>query len=96
MHQLCVLVFRHKGQNPTDARLAIHQPPRKGADDTPPVQQQIDVINERLENLTNLFLTLDRRIKPLYETIRLTYEKSEVLNQRINALIDSIRMGEPL
>ena len=43
-----------------------------------------------------MFLNLDRRIKPLYETIRLTYQKSEILNQRINALIDSIRMGEPL
>ena len=60
------------------------------------VQQQIDTINQRLANLSNMFLNLDRRIKPLYETIRLTYQKSEILNQRINALIDSIRMGEPL
>ena len=59
------------------------------------LQEQIDVINERMANLSNLFLNLDRRIKPLYETIRLTYQKSEVLNQRINTLIDSIRMGEP-
>lgn len=59
------------------------------------LQHQIDVINERMANLSNLFLNLDRRIKPLYETIRLTYQKSEVLNQRINTLIDSIRMGEP-
>jgi chromosome segregation ATPase len=60
------------------------------------MQQQIDTINQRLASLSNLFLNLDRRIKPLYETIRLTYQKSEVLNQRINTLIDSIRMGEPL
>ena len=60
------------------------------------IQKQIDTINQRLANLSNMFLNLDRRIKPLYETIRLTYQKSEVLNQRINALIDSIRMGEPL
>ena len=60
------------------------------------IQLQIDAMNQRLEQLSNLFLKLDRRIQPLYETIRLTYQKSEVLNQRINTLIDSIRMGDPL
>ncbi len=60
------------------------------------VQEQIETMNKRLAYLTTMFLTLDRRIKPLYETIRLTFEKSEVLNQRINTLIESIRTGEPL
>ncbi len=66
------------------------------SDDMAAIQKQIDTINQRLAYLTNMFLTLDRRIQPLYETIRLTYRKSEILNQRINTLIDSIRMGEPL
>jgi hypothetical protein len=65
-------------------------------DDFETIQAQIDAINQRLANLSNMFLNLDRRIKPLYETIRLTYQKSEILNQRINTLIDSIRMGERL
>jgi len=60
------------------------------------VQEQIETMNKRLAYLTTMFLTLDRRIKPLYETMRLTFEKSEVLNQRINTLIESIRTGEPL
>ena len=60
------------------------------------MQQQIDRMNKRLAYLTNMFLTLDRRIQPLYETIKLTYRKSEILNQRINTLIDSIRTGESL
>lgn len=60
------------------------------------VQKQIEAINKRMEYLTNMFLTIDRRLKPLYEIIRLTFEKSELLNQRINALIDSIRTGDPL
>ncbi len=59
------------------------------------LQQQIDTINQRLAYVTNMFLALDRRIQPLYETIRLTYQKSELLNQRINTLIESIRMGDP-
>jgi len=60
------------------------------------LKQQLDTMNKRIAYLTNMFLTLDRRIKPLYETIRLTYQKSEILNQRINTLIESIRTGEPL
>jgi len=60
------------------------------------IQKQIDTINKRLAYLTNMFLTLDRRIKPLYETVRLNYQKSEILNQRISILIESIRKGESL
>ena len=60
------------------------------------IQEQIEAMNKRMAYLTNMFLTLDRRIKPLYEVIRLTFEKSELLNQRINTLIESIRSGDPL
>ncbi len=60
------------------------------------LQGQIDAMNKRMAHLTHMFLTLDRRIKPLYEVIRLTFEKSELLNQRINTLIESIRSGDPL
>jgi uncharacterized coiled-coil DUF342 family protein len=60
------------------------------------IQNQIDAINKRLAFLTNMFLTLDRRIKPLYETIRLNYQKSEILNQRISILIESMRTGESI
>lgn len=60
------------------------------------VQKQIEAISKRMEYLSNMFLTIDRRLKPLYEIIRLTFEKSELLNQRINALIESIRTGDPL
>lgn len=54
------------------------------------LQKQIDLINKRLERLTRLFLTLDRRIKPLHEVARLTVEKSDLLNHRINTLLESI------
>ena len=60
------------------------------------IQKQIDTINKRLAYLTNMFLTLDRRIQPLYEITRLNYQKSEILNQRINILIESMRTGESL
>lgn len=60
------------------------------------LQKQIDAMSRRMAHLSNMFLTLDRRIKPLYEIVRLTFEKSELLNQRINTLIESIRSGDPL
>ena len=59
------------------------------------IQEQIDTINKRLAYLTSMFLTLDRRIKPLYETIRLTHQRSEILSKRISILMESIRTGEP-
>ena len=60
------------------------------------IQNQIEAINKRMAYLTNMFLTIDRRMKPLYEIIRLTFEKSEILNERINAIIESLQTGEPL
>jgi hypothetical protein len=60
------------------------------------LQDQIDAINKRLAYLTSMFLTLDKRMAPLNEIIRLTFQKSEILNQRINTLIESLRSGEPL
>lgn len=60
------------------------------------MQKQIEAMNQRLAYLTTMFLALDRRMKPLYEIIRLTFEKSELLNQRINTIIETLRSGEPL
>ena len=37
-----------------------------------------------------------KRMKPLYEIIRLTYQKSEILNERINTIIESLGSGETL
>lgn len=65
-------------------------------DDVATLQQQIDTINDRMAKITNMMLRFDQQIKPLYETIRLTYQKSEILNHRIDKLIDAIRTGEPL
>ena len=65
-------------------------------DDIATLQEQLNTMNKRLAHLTNMILTFDQRIKPLSETIRLTFQKSEILNQRINMLIDSIRTGDLL
>jgi hypothetical protein len=60
------------------------------------IQTQIDAMNKRMAYLTTMFLAIDRRMKPLYEIIRLTLEKNEVLNQRVNTIIDALRSGERL
>jgi superfamily II RNA helicase len=68
----------------------------EGEPDLVDLQNQIDALSKRLAYLTTMFLSIDRRMQPLYATVRLTYQKSEILNQRIHAIIDSLRSGEAL
>lgn len=65
-------------------------------DDIETMQKQIETINKRMAYLTSMFMTIDRSLKPLSEVVRLTLEKCDLLNQRINTIIDSLRSGEPL
>lgn len=60
------------------------------------LQQQIETLNQRMAYLTAMFLTIDRRMKPLYEIVHLTLQKGEILNQRIDTIINSMRSGKPL
>ncbi|RJQ85271.1 MAG: hypothetical protein C4519_03450 [Desulfobacteraceae bacterium] len=77
--------------------IADFQQSRKiGHVDPDAIQKQIEAVNKRMAYLTTMFLTLDRRMKPLYEVIRLLLEKSEILNQRIDTVIDSLGSGDPL
>jgi len=69
---------------------------KEGEPDLVDLQNQVDALSKRLAHLTSMFLSIDRRMQPLYATIRLTYQKSEILNQRIHAIIDSLRSGEAL
>lgn len=55
------------------------------------IQKQISEINGRLAYLTEMFLKMDKRMQPLYETIRLSHQKSEIMNQRIDLIINSIK-----
>jgi uncharacterized coiled-coil DUF342 family protein len=69
--------------------------------DTGPMQsitmaQEIEILKNRMSYLTNMCVTIERSIKPLHEVIRLNLEKCEILNQRINTIIESLRLGEPL
>lgn len=73
-----------------------HRSQKEGEPDLVELQNQIDALSKRLAYLTSMFLSIDRRMQPLYATVRLTYQKSEILNQRIHAIIESLRSGEAL
>ena len=66
------------------------------ADDREPLQDQLDRITQKLADLTEMFLRIDRRLEPLAEVIRLSHQKSELLNRRLDAVIDALKKGRLL
>ncbi|MGA6924739.1 MAG: hypothetical protein WBY88_03595 [Desulfosarcina sp.] len=58
-----------------------------------PIQIQLDSITQRLADLTEIVLRLDRQISPLVEIVRLSHRKSELLNQRLESVIDALKKG---
>lgn len=61
-----------------------------------PLQAQLDSITHRLADLTEMLLTIDRRMAPLAEVIRLSHQKSELLSQRLDAVIAALKKGQML
>jgi len=61
-----------------------------------PLQDQLDRINRRLADLTEMILRIDRRLEPLVEVIRLSHQKSDLLNRRLDAVIDALKKGRLL
>jgi hypothetical protein len=61
--------------------------PISGAED---VQNQITCMNENLAQYVEMLLKFDAKLKSFYEIIHLFLKKDEMLNQRINVVIDMI------
>lgn len=61
-----------------------------------PIQDQMDSLTQRLADLTEMLLNIDRRMTPLMEVIRLSHQKSELLNQRLDAVIAALKKGKIL
>ena len=59
-------------------------------------QDQIDRINRKLAELTEMVLRIDRRLDPLVDVIRLSHQKSDLLNRRLDAVIDAMKKGRQL
>ena len=66
------------------------------ADAGDPPQAQLDSITRRLADLTEMFLNIDHRMAHLVGVIRLSHQKSEILSQRLDAVIAALKKGHML
>ena len=55
------------------------------------VQKQIRSISANLAHLGDMLLKIDDKMKSFYEIIRLSCKKDEMLNKRIDAIIEIMR-----
>ena len=55
------------------------------------VQQQIRSMDANLAHLGDMLLKIDDKMKSFYEIIRLSCRKDEMLNKRIDAIIEIMR-----
>lgn len=55
------------------------------------VQNRVRSMGEHFAQLSEMLLKFDTRLKSLYTISRLSYQKSEDMNERIDAIIKSIR-----
>ena len=67
-----------------------------GAPKRNPDQDQIEDVMTRLADLTEMVLRLDRQVAPLMKILQLTHEKSERLNQRLDAVINALSSGKQI
>lgn len=61
-----------------------------------PLQAQLDSITQRIADLTETVLKIDRRMAPLVEINHLSHRKSELLNERLDAVIVALKKGNVL
>ena len=55
------------------------------------VQKQIGSISENLAQLGDMLLKFDEKMKSFYEIIHLYFKKDEILNQRIDDIVNIIK-----
>jgi len=55
------------------------------------VQKQIRSMGANLAHLGDMLLKIDDKMKSFYEIIRLSCKKNEILNKRIDAIIEIMR-----
>ena len=54
-------------------------------------QKQIKSLSTKLAQFGDLLLTFDTKMKSFYEISLLSYQKSEIMNQRIGALLEIMK-----
>ncbi len=55
------------------------------------IQKQLAAMKKLLARHGEMLMKFDSRMKAFYEIIRLTHEKSEIMNDRINTVIETIK-----
>jgi len=60
------------------------------------LQQQVQEMTAYIARLSEMVLKFDTRMKSYYEIIRLFYQKSEKMNERINVIIKYLKSKENL
>ena len=73
-----------------------YRPNEAGREAGEPIQSQLDSLARKLADLTEMVLTTDRQMATLMEVIRLSHQKSELLNQRLDAVIAALKKGRIL
>jgi hypothetical protein len=56
----------------------------------------MDRLARRLADVSEWLLTIDRQMTALVEVMRLSHQKSELLNQRLDAVIAALKKGRML
>jgi hypothetical protein len=55
------------------------------------LQKQVQSMTENLTQLVEMLLKFDTKIRVLYDIVRLSHQKSDMMNRRIDALIESVK-----
>ncbi|RLC30714.1 MAG: hypothetical protein DRH32_05320 [Deltaproteobacteria bacterium] len=55
------------------------------------IQKQLAAMKKLLARHGEMLMKFDSRMKAFYEIIRLTHEKTEIMNSRINTVIETIK-----
>ncbi|KPK23526.1 MAG: hypothetical protein AMK69_17960 [Nitrospira bacterium SG8_3] len=58
------------------------------------LQKQVQSMMENLTQLVEMLLKFDTKMRALYDIVRLSYQKSDMMNKRIDAIIESVRGGK--
>lgn len=74
-----ITAFREKGSS---------EPPDKSAED---VHNQIKSMSAKLAEFGDILLKFDTKIKSFYEILLLSFKKSEMMNQRIDVIIENMK-----
>jgi len=71
-----------------------HHPPALEASPKEPFQGQLDRIEQKLADLTDMILHINRRMEPLAKVVRLSQQKTELLNRRLDAVIEALKQKD--